>query len=125
MIHREYKDELIRTVPIKTPKKTKIITTRFTKEEKEKIDDFVKKYGTTITDFTRNAIFFYINELENINYKIKEKKSEPIEPIQKNLEELSNLKRSIKIVEDQLKRLEEKTNTLGVSNRILGKLLKS
>ena len=56
---------LIRIVPLRTLEKMdKVITSRFTGSEKEEIDNVVKEYGTTLTDFVRNAIFYYIKVLE-------------------------------------------------------------
>ncbi len=53
-----------------TQKKEKIIGIRLTNTEKEEIDVFVQKAGSNLTGFIRQAITFYISNLEENNERI-------------------------------------------------------
>lgn len=119
------KENLIRIVPVKTPKKTEIVTTRFTKEEKKNIDKEVEKYGTSLTDFVRNSIFYYISVLEKKNKNKQRDKIDFIKPLIRNRDKLEMLKSSIGHIESQIEELEEKFNSLGLSNEILDEFLKN
>lgn len=111
------KNQLIRIVPFKTPKKkTKVVTTRFTEEEKGKIDNIVDKYGTTLTDFVRNAVFYYIKILEHDNKeKINDINLIKMDIFKLNQERLDYLKETIKNIENQLENLEKKSNFIEIS----------
>ncbi|MHA1438975.1 MAG: plasmid mobilization protein [Promethearchaeota archaeon] len=124
MKNDDFKDSLIRIVPVRTLKKTEIITTRFTKEEKRNIDKLVEKYGTSLTDFIRNAVFYYIKDLEKKNPKENEK-FDLIKPLIRNRDKLKILKNSIEQIENQIEDLEKKFNSLEVSNEILDEFLKN
>ncbi len=45
-------------------KKDKIIGIRLTNTEKEEIDNYTKNRGSNLTEFIRQAIAFYLNNLE-------------------------------------------------------------
>ena len=114
------KNQLIRIVPFKAPrKKTKVVTTRFTEEEKEKIDNIVKDYGTTLTDFVRNAVFYYIKNLEyNHEEIIIDNKISKIDLFQLNRKKLNYLKEAIKNIENQLERVENRSDLLEISKEL-------
>lgn len=57
--------QLIRIKPLRPPgRRLKIVTSRFSEEEKEEIDKIVEEYNTTLTELVRNAVFHYINFLK-------------------------------------------------------------
>lgn len=51
-------------------KRDQFVGVRFTKEEKEVIDDFVAKNKTSYNDFIREAVFSYLNNLDTVKRKI-------------------------------------------------------
>lgn len=65
--------------PDKIKKRTKIVTTRFTEEEKALIDYAVREYKTSITDLMRKAAFYYIAMLRTMNSEDLEILDDPIE----------------------------------------------
>lgn len=89
------KKALIRTVPYRTEvPKDYIITTRFTKREKEEIDTIVQEYGTTLTDFVRNAVFYFIKINQDQSFKNKGAKINP--------QEVESLEKVLHTMEDRL-----------------------
>jgi hypothetical protein len=51
-------------------KKNQFIGVRFTKEEKEVIDNYVEKNEISYNDFIREAVLTYLNNLDTVKNKI-------------------------------------------------------
>ena len=54
----------------KKPKRDQFIGVRFTKEEKEIIKKYVKKEGTSFTEFIRSALLSHLNNLDEAKNRI-------------------------------------------------------
>lgn len=84
-------------------KKNKIIGIRLTNIEKEEIDEFIKNTSSNITDFIRQAITFYINNLgensESINLGNVIEYSKKIRP---SLENVNTTFKKLKLAIDDL-----------------------
>lgn len=66
-------------------KRDKFIGIRFTKEEKVRIDKFIKSKNLTYNEFFHNAAFSYLNNLEGTKNKIN------LYRIQENMEKIKEI----------------------------------
>jgi len=66
-------------------KRDQFVGVRFTKEEKERIDKFIKIKNLSCNEFIRNAVFSYLNNLEGVKNKIN------LYRIQKNIEKFKKI----------------------------------
>jgi IS4 transposase len=81
-------------IPYRTKqKKDKVVTARFTEKEKRKIKEIMEKTNLPLSYFVRNAVFFYIKELN----LLKERDSK-----EKILDKVDNLRKRIKNLKEIL-----------------------
>lgn len=73
---------MLRKIPTK---RDQFIGVRFTKEEKEVIDNYVEKNETSYNEFIREAVFSYINNLDAVKNKIN------LNRIQSNIQNFERL----------------------------------
>jgi len=107
---KDKSNKLIRTVPYKTSDpKDKVVTTRFTEKEKEQIDNVIQKYGTTLTDFVRNAVFYYINIIENNNNNPEKIRTDIINPesFKLNQKRINVIRKSLDYIEKEMSLIKE------------------
>lgn len=112
----------IKTSPLEPDaieKRNKIVTIRFTEEEKEVIDKVVKDHNTTITDLMRKALFFYLGF---IGYKdiLLEKDTF----FEKLLVKLSLIKTGIDNIEQDTKNLHGIMKKIDISKEDMEKITK-
>jgi len=95
-----------------TEKREQLIGARFTKREKEIIENFVKSQNTNITDFVREAIFSHMNNLkENVG----------IINLDTLIEELGKIEDTTKITMNSLDTLKNLFQQYGLTKMNYGK----
>lgn len=95
-----------------TEKREQLIGARFTRREREIIENFVESQNTNITDFVREAIFSHMNNLkENVG----------IINLDKIIEELGKIEDSSKITMNSLDTLKSLLQEYGLTKMNYGK----